>query len=169
MNMGSNIINGMIMGVAQPVLSTTKSEKERLIKILRKLIRFSTFISFPAMLGLAFIANEFVLITIGEKWLPCVPILQLFCVWGAFSPIQLLYSQVTVSFGRSDFYLYSYVLIGCIQLALAFFTIKHGLIFMLAIYIATYTIIWLSIWHIYVNNLVKIHIRDIIKDIYKHV
>ncbi|MBR5298572.1 MAG: lipopolysaccharide biosynthesis protein, partial [Parabacteroides sp.] len=165
MNMGSNIINGMIMGVAQPVLSTTKSEEGRFINILRKLIRFSTFISFPSMFGLAFISNEFILITIGEKWLPCVPILQLFCVWGAFSPIQLLYSQVTVSLGRSDFYLYSYVLIGCIQLFLALFTIRYGLIFMLVVYISVYTIIWLSIWHIYVNNLVRINIKDIFKDI----
>lgn len=56
------------------------------------------------MLGLAFISREFITITIGTKWLPSVPILQLLCIVGAVWPITNLYSQFAISKGASNIF-----------------------------------------------------------------
>lgn len=84
--MGYSFISGTVSSVAQPVLTEVSNDPARQLGVLRKMLRFTAFLSFPAMLGLAFIAREFIVITITEKWLPCVPMLQMLCIWGAFMP-----------------------------------------------------------------------------------
>ena len=81
--MGDLLIGGVINNIAQPVLVQVSGEIERQRKVFRKLVRFGAFISFPTMLGLAFIAKDFISILLGEKWLPSVPFLQVFWLWGA--------------------------------------------------------------------------------------
>ena len=68
-NMGWSLINNMLSGIAQPVLAKTDDEPERQKRIFRKLLRFTAFVSFPAMLGLALVSHEFIVILLGEKWL----------------------------------------------------------------------------------------------------
>ena len=60
MGMGNMLIGGMITGVAQPVLVEVKDDAEREARVFRKMVRFGAFVSFPAMLGLAFVAPEFI-------------------------------------------------------------------------------------------------------------
>jgi len=67
MNMGGSFITGMISGVAQPVFAQVSYEKERQVQVLRKMIRFTAFISFPLMFGMALVANELILITVTGK------------------------------------------------------------------------------------------------------
>ena len=86
--MGSSLVTSMVTNVAQPVLIQVSSEVERQKNVFRKMLRFVSFISFPAMLGLALIAPELITITITDKWQASVRILQLLCVWGAVIPIN---------------------------------------------------------------------------------
>ena len=102
--MGYSFISGTVSSVAQPVLTEVSNDPARQLGVLRKMLRFTAFLSFPAMLGLAFIAREFIVITITEKWLPCVPMLQMLCIWGAFMPIITLYSNLVISKGKSNIY-----------------------------------------------------------------
>lgn len=164
MTMGKGLITGMITGVAQPVFSQINHEKERQVYIFRKLLRFSVFISFPMMFGLAFISHEFILITVTEKWLPCVPILQLLCIWGAFSPIADLYKNMIVSKGKSNIYLWINIIFSIIQFMLIYAVIPYGIMWMVGMYTLAY-FIYLFIWHYYLNKLLVIRGIDIIKDI----
>ena len=66
--MGYSTLSGMVGNVGQPVLARTEGGEERRVRVFRKLLRFTAFCSFPAMLGLAVIAPEFISLTIGEKW-----------------------------------------------------------------------------------------------------
>ena len=109
MTMGGGLINGTIIGVAQPVFAQIIAEKERQVQVFRKMVRFISFVAFPLMFGLALIAKELILITVTDKWEPCVPILRILCVWGAFAPICELYKNVVISHGRSNIYLWSNV------------------------------------------------------------
>ena len=56
------------------------------------------------MFGLTLVSREFILITIHEKWIASVPLLQILCVSGAFMPIYTLYQNLAISKGRSDVY-----------------------------------------------------------------
>ena len=97
--MGHTTITGMINGIAQPVFTRVADDKARQLAVFRKLLRFTAFISFPAMLGLSLVSKELIVITITEKWLPSADILQLLCIWGAFIPVINLFSNLLISRG----------------------------------------------------------------------
>ncbi len=88
--MGFSTISGMINSVGQPVIRQTLDDGERLIRVFRKLLRFTAFVSFPAMLGLAIVSRELIVITVTDKWLPAVPVMHILCIGGAFMPITTL-------------------------------------------------------------------------------
>ena len=85
--MGASLISGTINSVAQPVLAQITDNSNRQQAVFRKMLRFTSYLAFPAMFGLALIAPEFIHLAIKDKWMPCVPILQTLCIWGAFLPI----------------------------------------------------------------------------------
>jgi O-antigen/teichoic acid export membrane protein len=63
------------------------------------------FINAPVMIGLAVVAKTLVLVLLTEKWLPCVPYLQLLCVVGLLLPLQTLNLNILMAKGRSDLFL----------------------------------------------------------------
>src|SRR5699024_11656615 len=54
---------------------------------------------------LSIIAKPLVLFLLTEKWLPCVPFLQLACISFGLQPIQTANCQAIKAIGRSDVYL----------------------------------------------------------------
>jgi O-antigen/teichoic acid export membrane protein len=162
--LGSSVIGGMISSVAQPIFVECRSDKDRLLTVFRKMLRFGAFISFPAILGMAFIGEEFVLITVGEKWLQIVPFLQLFCIWGAAGYMWYLYTYLLMSFGKSNIYLYGCITVCSSQLACAAILFPFGIFPMLITYVICY-FGGLLIWHYFANKLIGIRLRQVLKDV----
>ena len=153
--MGSNTITGMVQGVAQPTFVQMGDDKERLCRAFSKMLRFTCFISFPAMLGLALIAKEFIIVTVTEKWLPSASLMQLLCVAGAFLPIATLYYNMIISRGKSNVYMWNVIIQGCVILAslLAVHHIGGGVRVMVMTYVII-IITWTAVWHSFVNRLI---------------
>lgn len=164
MGMGSNIISGMVNSVAHPVLVQVSDEPKRFLNVFRKMIRFAAFVAFPAMLGIAFIGQEFILITIGEKWLPSVPILQMLCVVGAFTPIWQLYTHVILTCKRSDLFLFGNILQGVLQIVMIILVARWGIYWMVLTYVGTY-FVSLLFWHYHVSRLTGFRFMQLLKDI----
>lgn len=164
MTMGHQLIGGMINGVAQPVLVEVGDNRERQVQVFRKMIRFGAFISFPAMLGLAFVAKEFILILLGDKWLDSVPFLQLFCIWGAMGYVSQLYVNLLMIYSRSDVYFFGMVLIGGIQILIIWILYPFGIFNMVAGYVGIY-FLSLFFWHYYASKEIPIKLISIGKDI----
>ena len=162
--MGSQLISGMISVVAQPVLVQVKEQPERLAFVFRKMVRFGAFISFPLMFGLAFVSEEFIGLLLGEKWLPSVPFMQLFCIWGAISFLWVLYTSLLMIFERSDTYLYGMTFIGLLQLLVVWTMYPLGIYAMVIGYIGVYYL-GLFFWHYFVQKLMPIRFLDIVKDL----
>lgn len=164
MVMGNTFIGGMINGVAQPVLAQVQDDQERQQAVFRKMVRFGAFVSFPLMLGLAFVANEFILITVGEKWLPSVPFLQLFCVWGAVAYLWNLYINLLMAHGKSNVYMWGMVIVGLSQIAIVALTFSFGILWMVAAYVASFFIGLLG-WQYFANRLIGLQLWNVIKDV----
>lgn len=164
MVMGYQLIGGMINGVAQPILVQVMDDKERQVLVFRKMVRFGAFISFPVMLGLAFVAKEFIWILLGEKWLDSVPFLQLFCLWGAMGYLSQLYVNLLMTYSRSDIYLFGMVFIGLLQILVVWILYPFGIFNMVIGYIGVY---FLSIlfWHHSVKKELPIGLITISRDI----
>lgn len=164
MNMANGLLTGMINSVAHPVLVHVQGEKERQQNIFRKMVRFGAFLSFPLMLGLAFVAEEFIVIAIGDRWLPSVPYLQIFCLWGMISFLWNLYTYLLLTHDKSDIYMYGMIGIGIFQLAVIFALHSFGIFYMITGYIVVYYL-GLLVWQHYASKLIGLRLWDIIKDI----
>lgn len=189
--MGSQLIIGMVQGVAQPMFVQVGNNVERLQRVFRKMLRFTSFISFPAMFGLALVAPEFIVVLVGEKWLPSAELMQLLCIAGAFMPITTLYSNFMISRNRSDVYMWnilvqSILVLGTLSAVKVFqlsFSIPlptlhdaatgisltflphtlSGIRLMVMSYVVIY-IAWLLLWHFFLWKEIRLSLWAVLKD-----
>ena len=150
--------------MAQPVLTAVNDDEQREQRVFRKMTRFTAFLSFPAMFGLAMVANEFIVITITDYWVNCVPLLQILAIGGAFLPFYILYQNMAISHGRSDIYLYCTIGQIAAQLAIILLFSRWGITTMVIAY-SLFTIIYLFVWQIVTMSLSHISIWQSLKDI----
>lgn len=111
--MGASTITGMVQGVAQPTFVQVGDDLSRLRRAFSKMLRFTSFVTFPIMFGLALVAPEFITVLITEKWLSSAHLMQLLCIGGAFLPIATLYYNLIISRGKSDVYMWNVIAQGC--------------------------------------------------------
>lgn len=95
-------VDGTISSVMFPTLSSMQDNKTRLKETMRRGISSSSFLLSPLMVGLAVVAEPLIRILLGEKWLPCVPYLQLSCFAYLFWPMQTTNVAGLQALGRSD-------------------------------------------------------------------
>ena len=100
-----NAVNGSISSVMLPVLSEQQDETERMKQTMRRSVMLSCFIVVPMMAGLAAAAEPMIRLLLTDKWLPCVPFLQLCCIDFALYPIHTSNLSAINAKGRSDIFL----------------------------------------------------------------
>lgn len=162
--MGYSLISGIVFNVAQPSLVKVVEDPSRQTRVFRKLLRFTAFVSFPLMLGLALVAPEFITITIGEKWIFSAMLLRLLCIWGAFYPISYLFSNLLLSQGRSRAYMWITISLAVLQILAVYFSYPYGLYRMIYVFISI-NIFWILIWFIYAKKRIHLTLINLIKDI----
>lgn len=161
--MGHSLVSGMVGSVAQPLFAKIAEDTERQCRVFRKMLRFTSFISFPAMFGLSFVAPELITIMITDKWLPSAHILQLLAVSGAFLPIVSLCSNLLISKGKSDTYLGCTVALGVLQLVVMLLSYPYGLYRMVFLFVGI-NILWLSVWFYFVYREIQLGFLAVLKD-----
>ncbi len=162
--MAFSTVSGTIDQVAQPVMAQVGTDADRGQRVFRKMLRFTAFLSFPAMFGLAMVAEEFILITIGDKWLSCVPLMQMLCVSGAFMPIYNMYQGMTISRGRSDIYFWCDCALIALQIAVVLVFASRGITVMVGAY-AALNILFLLVWQLATQRLTGISLLHILADV----
>lgn len=104
-SMGASNITSIVSRVSYPVLSSIQDDKSRLKAGYQRVIRTTMFPSFVVMMGMAAVARPMILVLIGEKWLPCVPFLQIICFSGMLYPLHAINLNMLKVQGRSDLFL----------------------------------------------------------------
>ena len=162
--MGHNLITNMLYGVAQPVFTKVEDDKERQLRVLRKMLHFTAFISFPAMFGLSIVSKEVIVITITERWIESADILSLLCIWGAFVPLSSLFSNLIISRGHSSIYMWCTISL-CLTLLVAVIAASPlGFQWMLRLFIGI-NILWFFVWFWFVRKEIGLRLRDMLLDI----
>ncbi len=163
-SMGHSFITNMMNGVAQPILSQVSEDPQKQLQVFRKMLRFTAFVSFPAMLGCSFIAPELIEMTITDKWSGSVDILQILCIGGSFIPIAALYSNLIISKGKSNVHMWNTICQGIVQVLVVFILYPYGINTMISAYV-TINISWLLIWHFFVWQQIQLSLWQTLKDI----
>lgn len=162
--MGYSTLVGMINNVGQPVLRQTIDDPGRTIRVFRKLVRFTAFVSFPAILGLAIVARELIVISVTAKWLDSVPVMQILCVGAAFLPISVLFGNLFNSIGRPSVYMWNTIILGAIQILSMCLIYPLGLTVMLCVYV-TINILWLFVWQHFAKKAINLSLASFLSDI----
>lgn len=162
--MGHSLISGTVNSVAQPILSSLADDRERQQRAFRKMLRFTSFLSFPAMLGLSLIAPELITLTITDKWLPSADILRLLCIGGAFIPVSNLYANLIISKGKSNVYLWNTIGLSVLQLGTMLWLYPYGIHTMVEVYVGI-NIGWLLVWHFFVWREIGLSLWSALKDV----
>lgn len=163
---GHQFITGMISSVAQPVLASIHKDRERQSHVFRKILRFTAFLSFPAMFGLSVITRELILITVGDKWEGSIPLMQMLCIGGAFIPINTLFSSLIISQGKSDIYMWNIISQVLLQLLVILVLIMFGgNIFHMVIGYVCINIGWLFVWRMSARKFIRIPMTAMAADL----
>lgn len=119
-------IDSTISTVLFPKMSNEQNDMEKVKFTTRNSIRYSSFVLCPMMLGLAAVAEPFVRLVLTEKWIECVPLLQLFCIVYLFQPIHSANMQAVKAIGRGDVYMKLEVLKKIIELLVLVIIVRRG-------------------------------------------
>lgn len=101
----SSNLTTVIQRVSYPVLSSIQDDKIRLKVAYQKVIKTTMLPTFVLMLGMAACAKPMILCLIGEKWIECVPMLQIICTFAMFYPLHAINLNMLQVQGRTDLFL----------------------------------------------------------------
>ena len=118
--------NASLDSVLLPVLSSEQDDRERVREMTRRAIRVSTYVLMPLMAGLAVCAEPTVRLLLTEKWLPCVPYMQLFCIYYAFWPLHTANLNAIKATGHSGIFLYLEIIKKVLETAVLLITMRYS-------------------------------------------
>ncbi len=98
-------INSSVSSVLFPAMTLKQDDTGKLKEMVRLSIRVSSYIMWPLMIGLLVMSEPIVRLMFTEKWLPCVPYMQIACIQFALEPVQTANVQAVKAMGRGRTYL----------------------------------------------------------------
>ena len=167
--MASSLVSNTVGQIAQAMMVAGRDEATddpmaRQLRIFRKMVRFTCFLSMPLMMGFALISEEFIHLSIGQEWVECVPLLQVLCLSGAFMPLYTMYQNLAISQSRSDVYMWLNMGQIVVQIAVILAFHNYGMFVMVCAYSA-FLIVWLLPWHVFAGRLIGYHWWDACCDV----
>src|SRR5439155_5924377 len=94
-------VTALVMSVTGPVFSAVQHDRAALQRYLRNLTEGLAFITFPAAVGLALVADVLVLALLGERWRPAIAPLRFLALSAALRSVTPLLPQIIVSTGHA--------------------------------------------------------------------
>jgi len=146
-----SLVQNMVNQVAQPVLVELHAQKSRRLAALRKMMRFTAFVSFPLLFGLGLVSHEFIVLALTEKWAESAAYLRPLCVAGAVLPLSALLGNMIISAGRSGVYFWCTFSLGVIQIVAMLSLWPYGIDVMVRAYVG-FNVVWLFVWHYFARR-----------------
>lgn len=123
---GSNV-SDVLQRVSFPILSELQDDDNRLISAYRKYIGLATWALFPVLLGLCGMAKPLITAILTEKWLECVPYMQILCFSLLCDSMNRVNLNLLYVKGRSDWVLRLEIVKKVIAMILLFTAMFYGI------------------------------------------
>ena len=104
-NLFSTNITQVVQRVSYPALAEIQDDKGHLKEAYKRVIKVTMLVTFLLMMGLAGVSKNFIYCLIGEKWMACVPMLQILCFQMMLFPLHAINLNMLQVQGRSDLFL----------------------------------------------------------------
>lgn len=119
-------INSSISSVLFPVISQHQNDLTIVKNMTRRAIKISSYIMWPLMFGLIVVSKPLISIMLTDRWLPCVPYLQIACITYGFWPIHTANLEALKAIGRSDLFLYLEIVKKIVGIGLLIVSMNYG-------------------------------------------
>ncbi|MDP4195855.1 MAG: MOP flippase family protein [Bacteroidota bacterium] len=96
----------LVSNVMFPALSTIQNDKQKVKQVYINVVQVLSFVTFPLMIGLIVLAEPFVLVFFGQKWIEVVPIIQILSFVGVTQTLGNPTGWIYTSQGRTDWMFY---------------------------------------------------------------
>lgn len=120
-------ITSIINRVSFPILCKMQNDDKSLTERFYLIIRLSTYIVFPMMIGLGVIAEPLIKVILTDKWLDAVPYIKILCLAHMWSPVMLITWSLLNVKHRSDYSLKSEIIKKIIAITILIVTIPMGM------------------------------------------
>lgn len=130
--MPGGVFQSTLGRVVYPVLSSIQDDEARLRSAYTKYLRLTVSLVAPTMLFLAAFAEPLITVLIGDKWLPCVPYLQLLALAWLVDPIIVVNLNILYVKGRSDLVLKLEVIKKIIAITIVVAAVQYGVLWLCA-------------------------------------
>jgi len=122
-----NNIDGAIQSVMLPTYSSYQDDLKRVKSIVRRSVVTSSFVIFPIMTLLVFVAEPVVELVLTKKWLPSVRIMQIYCAVYAIRPILTANIQAIKGLGYSGLFLRRQIVDKTVGISIMLTSILFGI------------------------------------------
>lgn len=120
-------ISNILTRVTYPIECRLQYEDEELQKKFYLFINLTSFVVFPLMTGLSVLSEPLVEFILTEKWLGCVPYIQILSFAYMWDPIMRMLGDLLNAKHRSDFYLKAEVIKKTTAIVILLLTMRFGL------------------------------------------
>ena len=128
-----NEVDATLGRVTFPALVLLQDDKMKLRESMRRMMRCSTFLVFPLMVGVAACAKSELLLLYGSQWVPATPYMILFCFGFALWPFHTINLRGVQALGRSDMFLKLEIIKKSLSLIVILSTFRLGVLKWIAI------------------------------------
>tara|TARA_R110000744_G_scaffold266200_5_gene380177 strand:+ start:543 stop:1979 length:1437 start_codon:yes stop_codon:yes gene_type:complete len=157
-------INSILDRVLLPSLAPIQNQQIVLVKNTRSIIKASALLIVPIFLFLALLAKPIITVLLTEKWLPAVPIMQLFCLARMITIISGINVNILYVLGRTDLALKQQYVKIAIRVLFFILALKFGIIY-IALAELLSTIVHFFINTYYPGKIMNYGARSQLKDI----
>lgn len=123
--MGVTAVSQTLTASFLPALSAVQDDRERYRRVSSKMTRFTAFITFPAMIWLAVMAEPIFHLLFGSKWDPSIILFQLLLLRGIFLILNTLYTNILLGIGKANRIVWLEFLRDGVSLAVLFVTLPY--------------------------------------------
>lgn len=127
----ANATTDILVSVNYPILARLQDDNAKLVNAYRKMLTVPLFALYPILVGMAVLGEPFIGLLLGEKWLPCVPFLQIIAIGAMFTPLTHVNLNLLYVKGRTDLVLKLEIIKKTIAFSIVFLTIPFGIIWMM--------------------------------------
>lgn len=104
-SLAMNQVDDTLGRVSFPALVLLQDDKTKLREAMRRMMRCSTFLVFPLMVGIASCSYSLLRLLFGAQWTPAAPYMMLACFTFALWPFHTINLKGIMALGRSDVFL----------------------------------------------------------------
>ncbi len=110
-------ITNVVTGVLFPKLSRIQDDDPLLSNLYLRACGTVALLTFPAMAGIALLADPLIRVAVGEKWLPATPVVSICALVGAIQSVSSISGQLYYVKGRANVLLRWYLVATAILLS----------------------------------------------------